>query len=61
MKTLMTNATKKRVYVGFDVCRVDSKPACNAIKAQLGEGSRKANLYTKPYTKRIDLLCMPHG
>ena len=33
----------------------------NAVKAQLGEGSHKTNLYTKPYTKRIDLLHMPHG
>ena len=33
----------------------------NAVEAQLGEGSRKTNLYTKPYTKRIDLLRMPHG
>ena len=33
----------------------------NAVKAQLGEGSRKTNLYTKPYTKRIDSLRMPHG
>jgi len=33
----------------------------NAVKAQLGEGSRKTNLYTKPHTKRIDLLRMPHG
>ena len=33
----------------------------NVVKAQLGEGSRKANLYTKPYTKRIDLLRVPYG
>jgi len=33
----------------------------NAVKAQLGEGSRKTHLYTKPYTKRIGSLCMPHG
>jgi len=33
----------------------------NVIKAQLGEGSRKMNLYTKPCTKWIDLLRLPHG
>jgi len=33
----------------------------NAVKAQLGECSRKTYLYTKPYTKRVDALCMPHG
>ena len=33
----------------------------NAVKAQLGGGSRKTHLYTKPYTKRIDVLCMPHS
>ena len=33
----------------------------NAVKAQLGGGSHKTHLYTKPYTKRIDALRMPHG
>lgn len=33
----------------------------NAVKAQLGEWVRKPNLYTKPYTNRIDVLCVPHG
>jgi len=33
----------------------------NAIKAQLRGGSYKTHLYTKPYTKRIDALCMLHG
>jgi len=33
----------------------------NVVKAQLGEGSRKTNLYTKLYKKRIVLLRMPHG
>jgi len=33
----------------------------NAVKAQLGGESHKTHLYTKPYTKRIDALCMPHG
>jgi len=33
----------------------------NAVKAQLGEGSCKKNLYTKPYMKRIDKLRMHHG
>jgi len=33
----------------------------NVVKAQLGGGSHKTPLYTKPYTKRIDALCMPHG
>jgi len=33
----------------------------NDVKTQLEEGSNKANLYTEPYTKRIDLLHMPYG
>jgi len=33
----------------------------NAVKAQLGEGTRKTHLYTMPYTKRVDVLCIPHG
>ena len=33
----------------------------NAVKAQLGGGSHKTHLYTKPYTKKIDAVCMPHG
>ena len=33
----------------------------NAVKVQLGEGSRRTHLYTKPYTKRVDALRMPHG
>jgi len=32
----------------------------NAVKAQLGGGSHKTHLYTKPYTKGIDALRMPH-
>jgi len=32
----------------------------NAVKAQLG-GSHITHLYTKPYTKRVNTLCMPHG
>jgi len=33
----------------------------NAVKAQLGGGARKTHLYTKPYPKRVDTLCMPRG
>jgi len=33
----------------------------NAVKAQLGEGSRRTYLYTKPYSKRVDALRIPHG
>jgi len=33
----------------------------NAVKIQLGEGERKTQLYTKPYTKRVDVLYMPRG
>jgi len=33
----------------------------NVVKAQLGEGSRRTNLYTKPYTRRVDALLMPQG
>ena len=32
-----------------------------AVKTQLGVGSQKSHLYTKPYTKRIDALRMPYG
>jgi len=32
-----------------------------AVKTQLGVGSQKSHLYTKPYTKRIDALHMPYG
>jgi len=33
----------------------------NVVKAQLGEGSCRPLLYTKPYTKRVDAVRMPHG
>jgi len=33
----------------------------NAVKVQLGEGSCRTQLYSKPYTKIIDALCMLHG
>jgi len=33
----------------------------NAVKIQLGEGACKTHLYTKPYTKRVDVLYMPCG
>ena len=33
----------------------------NAVKTQLGVGSQKSHLYTKPYTKRIDALRMSYG
>jgi len=33
----------------------------NAVKIQLGEGARKTHLYTKPYTKRVDVLYMLCG
>jgi len=33
----------------------------NTVKTQLGVGSQKSHLYTKPYTKRIDALHMPYG
>jgi len=33
----------------------------NAVKVQLGEGSHRTLLYTKPYTKRVDALRMLHG
>ena len=33
----------------------------NAVKVQLGEGSRRTHLYIKPYTKRVDTLRMPHS
>jgi len=33
----------------------------NAVKAQLGEGSHRTHLYTKPYIKMVDALRMPYG
>ena len=33
----------------------------NIFKAHLGEDSRRTHLSNKPYTKRVDALCMPHG
>jgi len=33
----------------------------NVVKTQLGVGSQKSHLRTKPYTKRIDPLRMPYG
>jgi len=37
------------------------KLIANAVKTQLGVGSQKSHLCTKPYTKRSDALCMPYG
>jgi len=37
------------------------KLIANAVKTQLGVGSQKSHLYTKPYMKRIDALCMLYG
>jgi len=31
----------------------------NAVKIQLGGGTHKTHLYTKPYTKRVDALHKP--
>ena len=33
----------------------------NTVKVQLRGSSRRIHLYTKPYTKRVDALHMPHG
>jgi len=33
----------------------------HVVKAQLGGGSYRTHLYSKPYTKRIDALYMPRG
>lgn len=33
----------------------------NVIKAQVGGGSCRTHIYTKPYTKRVDVLRMPYG
>jgi len=33
----------------------------NAVKAQLGRDAQKTHLYTKPYAKRVDVLCMLCG
>ena len=42
-------------------CEQIQELIANAVKTQLGVGSRKSHLYTKPYTKRIDALHMPYG
>jgi len=33
----------------------------NAVEAQLGEGTHRTHVYTKPYNKRVDALRMAHG
>ena len=33
----------------------------NVVKTQLGAGSQKSHLYTKPHVKRIDALPLPYG
>jgi len=33
----------------------------NVVKVQLEGGTQKTHLCTKPYTKRVDPLCMPRG
>ena len=33
----------------------------NAVKVQFGEGLRRTDLYTKPFTEMVDAICMPHG
>jgi len=33
----------------------------NAVKVQLGESSCRTHKCIKPYTKRVDASCMPHG
>jgi len=33
----------------------------NVVKAQLGGGSHKIHVYTKPYMKRIDTIHLHHG
>jgi len=33
----------------------------NVVKAQLGRGVQKTHLYTRPYTKKVDALYIPHG
>jgi len=54
------NAKKDRSLCSKYVEQIQNLIA-NAVKAQLGGRSHKTHLYTKPYTKRIDALCMPHG
>jgi len=33
----------------------------DVVNAQLGGDSCKTHLYRRPYTKRINAICMPHG
>ena len=42
-------------------CEQIQELIANAVKTQLGVGSQKSHLHTKPYTKRIDTLHMPGG
>ena len=52
---------KRRSMLGSMSAKHIQSLIANSIQAQLGEGNHKMNLYTKPYTKRIHLLHMPHG
>jgi len=52
---------KKDRFLGSMYVEQIQNLIANAVKAQLGGRSHKTHLYTKPYTKRIDALCMPHG
>jgi len=62
MKKLEKEAnTKKALCVGFDAAQQIQSFIANVVKAQLGEGSRKTNLYRKAYMKGMDLLCMSLG
>ena len=57
----MDRMPKKDFALGLMSAEQIQSLIANAIKAQLSGGSHKTNLYMKPYTKRIDLLRMPHG
>ena len=60
-KQLKKGATPKHVKLsGSMTIEQIQDLMANAVMAQLGGGSRRTHLYTKPYTKRVDALCMPH-
>jgi len=53
--------TKKNCSLGLMSVEQIQSLIANTVKAQLRGGSHKTHLYTKPYTKRIDVLHMPYG
>ena len=58
IKAIVDKLLKENAEKDMYVEHIQSLVA-NAVKAQLGDGSCKTRLYTKPDSKRIDALGMP--